>query len=239
MKLATFYTTDALGLYPNMAIVRGAPAIRRTYAEMSGLPGAKMTATPMSIRISNDRNLATNTGTYRFTYNSPSGPVADSGSYIEVLQKVNGQWRIVNEIVTSHAPLATMAVYDTITKMGMTGAAKVAWTPLEAKGFPPGAKMSVIHGDPSGSGDYTLRLWFPDGYQFPVHWHPKAEHVTVLSGTLQLGMGGTASASALNAYQPGDFLYLPGRKPHFGGAKGVTVLQLHGMGPFAINLGTP
>jgi ketosteroid isomerase-like protein/quercetin dioxygenase-like cupin family protein len=239
VKLATFYTADALGLYSNMPIARGAPAIRRAYAEMSGLPGARMTATPMSIRISNDRNLATNTGVYHFTYNGPSGPVVDSGSYIEVLQKVNGQWKIVNEIVTSHAPMPTMAVYDTAGTMGMTGAAKVTWIPLEVKGFAPGAKMSVIHGDPSGSGDFTMRLWFPDGYKFPVHWHPKAEHSTVLSGTLLLGMGKQANASALNAYQPGDFLYLPAKTPHFGGAKGATVIQLHGMGPFAVYVGTP
>ncbi len=37
----------------------------------------------------------------------------------------------------------------------------------------------------------------------------------------------------------GDFLYIPARMSHPGGAKGVTVVQLHGTGPFAINLGTP
>ena len=127
---------------------------------------------------------------------------------------------------------------DTASTMGMTVATGIAWSPLEVKGFPPGAKRAVIHGDPANS-DYTMRLWFPDGYQFPVHWHPKAEHVTVLSGTFMLGMGSTADASAEKTYGPGDFLYIPAKNPHFGGAKGVTIIQLHGIGPFAINLGTP
>jgi ketosteroid isomerase-like protein/quercetin dioxygenase-like cupin family protein len=237
VKLVTFYAPEALGMYPNMALVRGAPAIGRTYAEMSGMPGIKMTANPGPVRVSG--NLATSTGTYRMTYNSPSGPVVDSGSYVEVLQKVNGQWKIVNEIVSSHVPAPAIAVYDTAAAMAMAGSSAITWGDLKVTGFPPGAKIAVIHGDPASSGDYVVRLQFPAGYKFPVHWHPKAEHVTVLSGTLLLGMGGTRNEAAVKAYQAGDFLYVPARKPHFGGAKGPTVIQLHGIGPFAINLGTP
>ena len=127
---------------------------------------------------------------------------------------------------------------DSASTMGMTGAAGITWSPLDVKGFAPGAKMAVIHGNPANS-DYTIRLQFPDGYQFPVHWHPKAEHLTVLSGTFLLAPGGSGDVSAEKEYAPGDFLYLPARNPHYGGAKGVTIVQLHGMGPFAINLGTP
>lgn len=239
VKLVTFYAPEALGMYPNMAVARGATAIIHGYAEMSAVPGMKLTATPTSIRISKGGDLATSTGTYRTSFNSPNGPVVDNGSYVEVLQKVNGQWKIINEIVTSHAPTPTTMVFDTVSAMGMTAGSSVAWSDLKVPGFAPGAKMTVIHGDPSGAGDYTMRLQFPDGYQFPVHWHPKAEHVTVLSGTFLLGMGTQVNASALKTYQPGDFLYLPAKNTHFGGAKGATVIQLHGIGPFAINLGTP
>jgi len=49
----------------------------------------------------------------------------------------------------------------------------------------------VISGDPSKTGAYTVRLMFPAGYRFPVHWHPGAENLTVVSGTFQLGMGNT------------------------------------------------
>lgn len=123
--------------------------------------------------------------------------------------------------------------------MATVSATAVTWTDLVVQGFAPGAKMAVIHGDPSGASDYAIRLQFPDGYQFPAHWHPNAEHVTVLSGIFRLGMGGAVDASTIKEYQAGDFLYIPGRMPHFGGARGETVIQLHGNGPFAINLGSP
>lgn len=241
VKLGTFYTAEAIGMYPNMAMVSGTPGIVRTYGEMVRTPGMKLTATPTSIRVSKGGDIATNTGTYRMTYNSPTGPLADSGSYVTVLQKVGGQWKIVNEIVTSHAPMpaATAISFDTASAMGTTGGSSMAWSDFKATGFAPGAKIAVIHGDPASTGDYTLRLQFPDGYQIPVHWHPKAEHATVISGTFQLAAGTQVNASALKTYKPGDFLYLPARNSHFGGVKGVTVIQLHGIGPFGINLGAP
>jgi quercetin dioxygenase-like cupin family protein len=120
--------------------------------------------------------------------------------------------------------------------MAVMGAGGVSWQPLTVTGFPAGARMAVVHGDPA-SGDYTIRLQFPDGYMFPEHWHPKAEHVTVLSGELLLGPG--SDASARKTYSAGDFVYLPARNSHSGGAKGATIIQLHGMGPFAIYLGKP
>ena len=200
------------------------------------MPAVKLTPSGGAVVVSKSGDLATGTGMYHLTYNSPQGPVVDSGSYVEVFHKVNGQWKIVNEIVTSSAPMPAMAVYDTVTTMGMTGASGIKWSPLEVKGFAPGATMAVVHGDPA-NGDYTIRLEFPDGYMFPEHWHPKAEHLTVISGSFILGPG--SDASARKTYAPGDFLYLPARNSHSGGAKGVTIVQLHGMGPFAINLGKP
>ena len=60
--------------------------------------------------------------------------------------------------------------------------------------------------------------------------------LTVLSGTILLAMGHRADEAKLKAYGAGDYLYMPATKPHFGGARGATVIQLHGQGPFAINL---
>jgi anti-sigma factor ChrR (cupin superfamily) len=34
-----------------------------------------------------------------------------------------------------------------------------------------------------------FRLKFPANYKVPPHWHPGIEHITVMSGTLNMGMG--------------------------------------------------
>lgn len=114
-------------------------------------------------------------------------------------------------------------------------AAGLAYSDIDVPGFLPGMKIAPIHGDPSvADKQYTLRLWFPDGYKFPPHWHPRAENVTVLEGTLLLAMGDNFEESKLKTYQAGDYLFIAGKHPHFGGNKGETVLQLHGIGPFDI-----
>lgn len=114
---------------------------------------------------------------------------------------------------------------------------KVTFEPIEVPGFDTGMKIATIHGDPHAeSGWYVLRIWFPGGYKFPPHWHPMAEHLTVLEGEFMLAMGDKTDPAKLMAYQPGSFLFIPGKMSHFGGAKVPTVIQLHGQAPFKIEL---
>lgn len=113
----------------------------------------------------------------------------------------------------------------------------IGFTPFELPGFDTGVQLAVIHGDPmAASGDYTIRLLFPDGYRFPAHHHPKAEHLTVLTGTFLIGMGTDENPDALEEYSPGSFLYFPPTEDHYGGVTGQTVIQLHGQAPFEVVL---
>ena len=115
-------------------------------------------------------------------------------------------------------------------------AATVEYAPIEIPGFDSGMQIAVLSGDPYGEGPYVVRLAFPDGYRFPPHWHPMAENVTVLEGTFLLAMGESVDESAITEYERGDYLYIPAEHAHFGGAKGDTKIQLHGIGPFEITV---
>jgi len=75
---------------------------------------------------------------------------------------------------------------------------------------------------------------FPDGYKVQPHWHPAAEKITVLSGTLKVGMGAKWDASNPTTLSSGGFAVMPARMKHFAWSVGDTVLQLHGTGPFKI-----
>lgn len=100
--------------------------------------------------------------------------------------------------------------------------------------LPPGAKLAVLEGDPTQEGIFTIRLKASDGYRIPPHWHPAFEHVTVMSGVFQIGMGDKFDETKLHAIPAGGFTYMaPGMK-HFASVKGETIVQIHGMGPWQL-----
>jgi len=75
--------------------------------------------------------------------------------------------------------------------------------------LPPGAQLTVLEGDPMpSSGDFTIRLKMPDGYKVAPHTHPQRENVTVLSGTLKVGMGDQFDAGKMMSFA-GRQLCLP------------------------------
>ena len=99
----------------------------------------------------------------------------------------------------------------------------------------PGAKFAVLEGDPSKEGLFTMHLRFPDGFQIKPHWHPAVEHITVVSGTFHLGMGDAFDTAKTKALPVGAFAFMAPKMNHFAWAKGDTVIQLHGVGPWQIN----
>ncbi len=106
---------------------------------------------------------------------------------------------------------------------------------LKWEPFMPGVELTVLAGDPGKTGMYTIRLRLSDGTRIPPHWHPEDENVTVLRGTFLAGMGEKYDEAALGELPPGSYVQMPKEMRHFAKARGETVLQLHGMGPFVIN----
>ena len=100
--------------------------------------------------------------------------------------------------------------------------------------LPVGAKLAVLEGDPTRPRAYTMRLLMPDGYQISPHFHPATEHVTVVSGALMVGMGEQVDESQMNTLPAGAFGLIPAGTHHYAKAKGETVLQLHGIGPWRL-----
>jgi anti-sigma factor ChrR (cupin superfamily) len=110
----------------------------------------------------------------------------------------------------------------------------VKWNPLA-----PGIQISALAGDSSKPGPYTVRLKFADGARVAAHWHPEDENVTVLQGTLLAGMGEKYDTAGLHEFPTGSFVLMPKEMRHFAAARGETVVQLHGNGPFVINYVNP
>jgi quercetin dioxygenase-like cupin family protein len=116
----------------------------------------------------------------------------------------------------------------------MITAADIKWGPASAK-LPRGAVMAVLDGEPQKPGaPFTIRVKIPDGYSVPPHTHPTDEHLTVIQGTILLGMGETFDRANLREFPTGSYAKLPKGEAHFNVYKGETIIQLHGIGPYDV-----
>jgi quercetin dioxygenase-like cupin family protein len=119
-------------------------------------------------------------------------------------------------------------------------------TPAEIKwgnappGFPKGAKLAVLYGDPAKAGElFIVRLKMPANYKLPAHWHPTDENITVISGTFLMGMGDKLDPAKAKPYPPGSFMVTPAKTNHYALVKGEAIVEVSAIGPFAITYVNP
>jgi hypothetical protein len=104
----------------------------------------------------------------------------------------------------------------------------------------PGAQLAVLEGDPTAAtGEFTIRLKMPDAYRISPHWHPHRENVTVISGTIKVGMGDKFEADKMMTFPTGSFAYLDPSMHHYAMASGETIVQVHGLSPLQFNYINP
>ena len=123
-------------------------------------------------------------------------------------------------------------------QMTVVQADAVAWGPAPP-GLPAGSKAAVLAGNPGAEGPFTIRAWMPDGYKVMPHWHAADENLTVISGTLHMGMGDTFDKDKAATLKAGGFAVMPAQMHHWVWAEGETVLQIHSNGPFSITYVNP
>jgi quercetin dioxygenase-like cupin family protein len=111
---------------------------------------------------------------------------------------------------------------------------EVKWGPAPP-GLPATAQFAVLEGDPSKQGMFVIRGKFPDGYKVAPHWHPTDERIVVIQGTFGMGMGEKFDPAAGRELTAGSYAMMPQGMRHFAWAKGDTIIQVSGMGPFQIN----
>jgi quercetin dioxygenase-like cupin family protein len=142
-------------------------------------------------------------------------------------------------LVAAILPLGELAAQESKSSSAQPREAHVTtpehlnWGPAPAI-LPAGARLAVLEGDPSKAGPFTMRLAMPAGYRIPPHFHQVDEHVTVISGAFQVGMGETFDESKLTTLSPGTFGVIPPGMRHFARADKPTVIQLHGVGPWGL-----
>jgi quercetin dioxygenase-like cupin family protein len=118
----------------------------------------------------------------------------------------------------------------------MLAPSELTWTDVPSL---PGAKIAVIEGPLTEAVPIMFRLKFPANYKVPPHWHPGIEHVTIISGTLNMGIGDTFDMTKSRALTPGSVAIMPPRTNHFVWTSEETIAQVHSVGPWSVTYVNP
>lgn len=228
-KFMSYFAPEANVSGPNMALVSGTDNIRKTVEPMFTSPGFALQFAPTRAEVGAGGDIGYTAGTYEMTM----GGVTDKGKYVTLWKKQqDGSWKVAEDIFNSDMPAVPSAEHI------MTTAAKLTWGPAPTA-LPPGAQLAVVSGDPSKAAPFIVRLQFPAGYAVAPHWHPTDENVTVISGTLALGMGDTLDRAAAQDLPAGSVAVLPAQMHHYAIARTAATVQINGTGPFVVNYVNP
>jgi quercetin dioxygenase-like cupin family protein len=103
-----------------------------------------------------------------------------------------------------------------------------------------GIRTTVLLGNPSATGLYTIRLSIPANTRIAAHTHRDERSAAVMSGTWYFGYGRTASEATAKALKPGSFYTEPAGVAHFALTKDEpVVVYITGYGPTDTNYVDP
>jgi quercetin dioxygenase-like cupin family protein len=95
-----------------------------------------------------------------------------------------------------------------------------------------GIETTVLSGDPTAAGLYTIALRVPAHTVIAAHTHRDDRTAIVVSGTWWFGYGPVNVTGALKALGPGSFYAEPGGQAHFARTEDQpAVVYITGIGP--------
>jgi pimeloyl-ACP methyl ester carboxylesterase/uncharacterized RmlC-like cupin family protein len=149
-----------------------------------------------------------------------------------VIIKGSGHWlmdeapgQVVPKLVAFLSPAAVGLAPDDIAGLKQSGAGS-------GTSGVAGIQTTVLSGDPSASGLYTIRLTVPANTRIEAHEHRDSRSATVISGTWRIGFGPRFDEKALKSLPPGSFYTEPAGRAHFAQTgKDPVVIHITGYGP--------
>jgi hypothetical protein len=118
----------------------------------------------------------------------------------------------------------------------MLAPSELTWTDLPSL---PGVKIAVIEGPLNQAVPIMFRLKFPANFNIPPHWHPGIEHITIISGTLHMGIGSVFDKSKTRPLTTGSVSIMQPGTHHYVWTAEETIGQVHSIGPWSVNYVNP
>jgi len=102
--ISQMYVEDGAFMPANAPIGKGRAAIEQNWAGMMSTPGFDLTFAPEQITVSASGDMALDRGTYRLVVAPDGKEQIDTGKYVVVWRKVDGEWKAAADIINSDLP---------------------------------------------------------------------------------------------------------------------------------------
>jgi quercetin dioxygenase-like cupin family protein len=103
-----------------------------------------------------------------------------------------------------------------------------------------GIQTTILSGDPTKAGPYTIALSVPAHTRIAAHTHRDDRASVVVSGEWFFGYGAVADDAKVKALAPGGFYTEPAGEPHFAQTRDKpAVVYISGVGPTDTVYSTP
>lgn len=102
--ISHLYTDDGAVMPPNGPIGKGHEAIEAAWAGMLAIPGFDLNFVPDQIVVSASGDMALDRGTYTLGLAPAGTAMTDTGKYVVVWRKVDGEWKAAADIFNSDLP---------------------------------------------------------------------------------------------------------------------------------------
>lgn len=104
--IAQLYADDGAVMPPNEQAALGRESVEQWWTRSMQMPGFDLTFETDQLVVSESGDMALDRGTYRFAAAPPGGAINDSGKYVVVWRKVDGEWKVAADIFNSDGPAA-------------------------------------------------------------------------------------------------------------------------------------
>lgn len=104
---AAFFADDGMMFRENDPPQTGPAAVQQAFAaEAAEDPNGTVEWTTDAVHVAASGDLGYELGTYTSNSTGPNGPVTDTGKFVTVWKKVNGEWKVAADMSLSTVPEA-------------------------------------------------------------------------------------------------------------------------------------
>ena len=104
--IVNLFAEDGRIMPPNAEAAMGRDSVRETWQAILDLPELDFSFEPTDVNVAESGDMAYVIGTYRLTFQSEGQeePTQDSGKYVDIWEKVDGEWKVTVEMYNSNLP---------------------------------------------------------------------------------------------------------------------------------------